>query len=150
MSMAVGSRTSWLRSFAFWRWPFGSGRVRRMGLLAVLGILSSVASYGLVYRSTVALGMCMIIDPVAMTITTHAEPDYAIQPYLPLALWEYTHFVFAPANWVDRWWRPQVWAHHTAPMSKEDEEKFLSDFTPEELQELETLRNRSPRGELLH
>ena len=90
MSIAMGSKTSWLRWFAFWQWQLGLGGVRRMALLAVAGILASVASYGIVYRSTIGLGLCMEIDPVKMTMTTYAEPGYAIPTYLPPELRDYT------------------------------------------------------------
>lgn len=142
MSIVPSSKRSLLTWFAIWQWPLGQGGFRRMLLLAMIGLLSGVLAYGLAYRSMVGMGMCMEIDPVTMTKTIYAEPGYIIQSYLPWSMQEYVTVLFQPAHQIDKWWRPQIWARRSSPLTKEEREETLADLTTQEIQELEALIGR--------
>ncbi len=64
------------------------------------------------------------------------RPVYTIGFHLPSSCRASIRRFFGPAHQIDRWFRPVFWSSPIEILTPEEQERYLSEMTPEELQEL--------------
>jgi hypothetical protein len=142
MSIAVGSRDSWLNWFAIWKIVRGEYGPFRTAILALIVLVLSTIFYGMAYRLCLRVGISVAIEPITGSERTFTDRgEYSIQSLLPDTVGPAVEFFFEPAHQVDRFVRRSFWSSGPIRILSPDELKeFLSDLTPEELEEIHQLR----------